>query len=237
MIEVAAMKRRQIMRRNKRKFCPGFSLIELLVTISISLVAILVLGVLFVSGIDSWKETYNKAHGQIEEDSRAITIAFGSMGRMANRSNYVIYRKTGSTYTPRVSATPSVDTVVSGDSVEFRYWDVPLDTHDTHHLIDVMKTATAYAFFYLDGTELKIDYGSCPPGAVPAGGGTKNPPNSTIILARNVSADPNIGIFSDTMLNNIRKGSVRINAILTDPNDGDTIRVMTSTFMRNTWPR
>jgi len=34
--------------------------------------------------------------------------------------------------------------------------------------MDVTKTATAYALFYLDGEKLKVDYGPYPPGAAPS---------------------------------------------------------------------
>lgn len=225
------------MKRNKRKFRSGFSLVEMVVAIAAAMITVLVVGVLLVSGVNSWQDTYYKAHRQIEEDATAITVTFGSIGRMSNRSDYVIYSKSGSNFTPVVSGTPSVDTVVSGDAVEFRYWDVPLDTHDTHDLINVTKTATAYALFYPENGSLKIDYGPYPPGGVPAGGGGKNTPVRTVTLARNVSTDPNMQVFSHTMLNGAGKGCVRVNAILTDPNDGTKIKVMTSVFMRNTWPR
>jgi hypothetical protein len=157
---------------------------------------------------------------------------------MANRNNYVIYNKTGSTYTPVTSATPAVDTVVSGNAVEFRYWDVPLDSGDTHLLMDVTKTATAYALFYLDSGQIKVDYGPYPPGGVPTGTGNRNTSNiNTLILARNVTADPNISIFSHTTISGLGKGCVRMNAVLTDPGTGDKTKVMTSVLLRNMWPR
>ena len=59
---------------------------------------------------------------------------------------------------------------------------------------------------------------------------------STHILANNVTEDSNIGAFSHTTLNGVGQGSVRIKVILTDPNDQDTIEVMTSVMMRNAWP-
>jgi len=128
--------------------------------------------------------------------------------------------------------------VVSGDAVEFRYWDVELDSEDSHQLMDVTKTATAYALFYLEGDTLKVDYGPYPPGGVPAGGGARNSSNaSTTLLAENASADPNIGAFSHTTLNGVGQGCVRINIILTDPEDNESIRVTTAAMMRNIWPR
>jgi hypothetical protein len=157
---------------------------------------------------------------------------------MSNRASYVIYNVAGSTFTPVVSPTPSVDTVVSGNAVEFRYWDVELTTTDTYQLMDVTKKATAYALFYLSGGQLKVDYGKYLPGGVPAGGGVKNNTNvKTVVLASNVSTSPGIGAFSHTSLSGVGKGCVRVNIILTDPGNGNQDRVMTSVMMRNKWPQ
>ena len=65
----------------------------------------------------------------------------------------------------------------------------------------------------------------------------KTPPTTTTVLAENVSTDPGIGAFSHTTLNGVGEGSVRINITLTDPEDNESIKVMTATFMRNIWPR
>jgi hypothetical protein len=124
--------------------------------------------------------------------------------------------------------------------VEFRYWDVELDKTDSHNLIDVAKIATAYALFYLDGDKLKVDYGPYPPGAVAAGGGRNTAGVKTVVLTENASADPDsaaAGPFSHTTISKEGRASVRINIILTDPQDGEIINVKTSTFLRNIWPR
>jgi hypothetical protein len=206
-----------------------------MVTMSISLILVLVVGTLIVSATNAWQKTYNKAHSQIEEDAMTLTTAFGNIGRKSNDTNYIIYHKTGSTFTRAVSPTPSQEKTVWGDAVEFRYWDVALDTSDTHSLMDIGKAATVYALFYIDSGQLKVDYGPYPPGGIAAGGG-KNTAVNTMVLARNVSTDPN-GAFSHTSLNGIGKGCVRVKVILTDPNNGDQNRVMTSVLMRNKWPQ
>jgi prepilin-type N-terminal cleavage/methylation domain-containing protein len=225
------------MRRNKRKYYTGFTLIELMITMFISSILMLIVGVLIVSAISAWQQTYNMAHKQIDDDATAVSLTFGKMGRMANRANYVVYNVAGSTFTPAVSPTPSQDTVVSGNAVEFRYWDVPLTTTDAYQLMDVTKKATAYALFYLDNGQLKVDYGQYPPGGAPAGGGVKNNTIKTVVLARNVSTSPGIGAFSHTSLNGIGKGCVRVNIILTDSGNGQQERVMTAVMMRNKWPQ
>lgn len=237
------------MRSRDRKFGCGFTMIELVVTMVIALPLILAVGVLLVGGQRSWQNTYASAHKKIKQDASTVTIAFGSMGRRGNRlhtpldlahSGYVIYKISGGNFTPAVPVTKNPQEVVSGDAVEFRYWDVELDEHDTHNLLDVTKTATAYALFYLDGKKLKVDYGPYPPGAVPAGGGSRNTAGvKTVVLAENASLDTSTGIgaFSHTTLNGVGEGSVRIDIVLTDPNDDETIKVMTSTLLRNIWPR
>lgn len=221
-----------------RKTRVGLTIIELVITMAISTMLISVVGILLVSGQRAWNRTYNSAHKQIKEDAQDVMITFSSIGRKSNRIDYTIYDITGSTFTPAVQQTSDPEEVISGDAVEFRYWDVELDSEDSHQLMDVTKTATAYALFYLDDDKLKVDYGPYPPGAVPEGGGSKNSSDiMTTTLAENVTTDPNIGVFSHTTLNGVGQGCVRINITLTDPEDGESIRVMTATMLRNIWPR
>jgi len=136
--------------------------------------------------------------------------------------------------------------ILYADAVEFRYWDVELDSEDSHGLMDVTKTATAYALFYLDGDELKVDYGPFPPGAVPEGSGSKNTDEvTTVVLAENIHTgeytgnedNTNYGIFSHTTIGGTGRGCVRINALLQDPESNQSARVVTAVLMRNVWPR
>jgi hypothetical protein len=248
------------MRSGNRKFGCGVTLVELIITMVIGVTLILAVGTLIVGGQRAWRNTYASAHKKIKEDAQAITITFGSMGRRSNRnhtptdlahSGYVLYKVNGGNFTPAVPLT-ILQEVVSGDAVEFRYWNEPLDVTDSYKLLDVKKIATAYALFYLKDNELKVDYGPYdPPGGhpgavVPAGSGVRNTVGvTTIVLAGNpdkhlpidkrcwVSADPG-GAFSHTTTNSgvvngvvIGKGQgcVRINVILTDfdPKDGKPI--------------
>lgn len=224
----------------KYRFRRGVTLIETVIGSIVSVIIILSVGVLVVGGNRAWQRTYNSANKKIKLDADAITIAFGSMGRRANRLNYFIYKVNGGVFTPAAPQTANEE-VVSGNAVEFRYWDVELDKTDSHNLIDVAKYATAYALFYLDGDKLKVDYGPYPPGAVPTGGGARNTAGvKTVVLTENASADPDsaaAGPFSHTTISKEGRASVRINIILTDPQDGEIINVKTSTFLRNIWPR
>ena len=221
-----------------RKARAGLTIIELLIAMVIGAMLASVVGVLLVSGQRAWNKAYISAHKRIKEDARDITIRFGSIGRKANRLDYAIYDIADDTFTPAAPQGPNPEEVVSGDAVEFRYWDVELDSEDSHELLDVTKTGTVYALFYVSGDELKIDYGPYPPGGVPAGGGSRNTTDvTTSVLAENVTTDPNLGAFSHTTLNGVGQGCVRINITLTDPEDGESIQVMTATMMRNIWPR
>jgi prepilin-type N-terminal cleavage/methylation domain-containing protein len=226
------------MGHTRQRFRSGVTLIELVITMAISLMLFSAVGLLLISGNRTWQQSYNSANKKIKQEADDVTIAFGSIGRKANRIDYIIYKINSTTFTPAVPITHNPQEVVSGNAVEFRYWDVEFDETDSHKVMDVQKRATAYALFYLTGGQLKVDYGPYPPGAVPAGGGNRNTSNiTTTVLAENVSTDPGIGAFSHTTLNGVGQGSVRINIILTDPADGESIKVMTATLMRNIWPR
>lgn len=229
------------MRNRRYKFRSGLTLIELIVAMTINFIVVLAVGALLVGGNRAWHHTYNSANKKLKQDALATTMAFGSIGRKANRLGYTIYKGDDSNFTPALPQTADPQEVVSGDAVEFRYWDVELDKTDSHNLMDVTKTATAYAFFYLDGDQLKVDYGPYPPGAVPEGGGSKNTSGviTKVLLAEHVSVDKDstAGAFSHTTVGGTGQGCVRINIVLTDPADNETIRVMTATLMRNIWPR
>jgi len=230
-----------------RKFRSGVTMVELTITMAIFSVMILVVGVLLASGQRVWRQGYDSAHKQIKQDAQIIPLTFARIARKANRLNYIIYNVNGNAFTHSTPQGTEPEEVVSGNAVEFRYWDVELDAADSHGLLDVTKLATAYALFYIDGDQLKVDYGPYPSGA--SGGvnndtGTRNTSNvTTTILAENVTnvtnvtTNPNTGAFSHTTLNGVGQGCVRINITLTDPENGDSIDVTTAVLMRNIWPR
>ena len=227
------------MRNTKYKFCFGLTLIELIVSMVMSTIVILTTGVLLVSGQRAWQHTYESAHKQTRQDAQATMITFGSIGRKANRLGYTIYEINNGSFVPAEPETANPEEVLFGDAVEFRYWDVELDETDSHNLMDITKTATAYALFYIDGDKLKVDYSKYPPRAVPSGGGIKNSTDiTTTTLARNVSTESDNTAFSHTTLNGVGQGCVKIDIILTSPDDPtDVINVKTATLMRNIWPR
>lgn len=238
------------MPRAAKKLRSAVTLVELIVAMSISSLVMLNVGILLVSGQRAWQKTYNSAHHQIKEDAYVLRAAFGSVGRKANRIDYELYEMYDGEFSP-VEPEESEE-ILYGDAVEFRYWDVGLDSEDSHELMDPAKTATAYALFYLDGDELKVDYGPYPPGGVPEGGGARNTNEvETVILARNVAGEAvsysedgdddddeeERGIFSHTVSGGVGQGCVRINVLLEDPESDVSTTVMTSALMRNIWPR
>ncbi len=221
----------------KSKFSSGLTLVELVVGMTIGTIVILSLGVLLASGHRAWRRTYDSANKKIKHQADLAATVFGSVARKANRLDYKLYDIRGHAFIPALPQTSQSQDVVFGDAVEFRYWDVELDKTDSYKIVDVAKTATAYALFYLDGDILKVDYGPYPPGAI-SGGGMRNTGNvTTVILAENVSNDAGCEPFSHTTVNGVGQGSVRINITLTDPGDNDTVKIETAALMRNVWPR
>lgn len=231
--------KRYKIKNRKYKFRSGLTLIELVLAMMLNVIVVLAVGTLMVGGNRSWLNTFDSANKKIKQDALATTVAFSSVGRKANRLDYTIYKVTVDGFIPATPVTSNPQEVVSGNAVEFRYWDVGLDKTDSQSLMDVTKTATAYALFYIEGTKLKVDYGPYPPGAVQEGGGGRNTTGvTTKTLAENVTTlTPESGAFSHTTLNGVGQGSVRIHITLTDPDDNESIDVITATLMRNIWPR
>lgn len=224
----------------KYKFGSGVTMIEIILAMALNSMIALAVGVLIISGNRGWLNIYDSANSKIRQDAIVTSLTFGTIGRKANRLSYQIYKYGGGSFLPALPQTTDPEEVVSGGAVEFRYWDVALDEEDSYNLMDTTKKATAYALFYIDGDKLKVDYGPYLPGGVPEGGGPRNTTGvATEILAENVSIDEDTeaGAFSHTVVGGVGQGSVRINIILTDPETGKTEKIMTSTLMRNIWPR
>lgn len=224
----------------KYKFGSGVTMIEIILAMALNSMIALAVGVLIISGNRGWQNIYDSANSKIRQDAIVTSLTFGTIGRKANRLSYQIYKYGGGSFLPALPQTTDPEEVVSGDAVEFRYWDVALDEEDSYNLMDTTKKATAYALFYIDGDKLKVDYGPYLPGGVPEGGGPRNTTGvATEVLAENVSIDEDTeaGVFSHTVVGGVGQGSVRINIILTDPETGKTEKIMTSTLMRNVWPR
>jgi len=208
-------------------------LIETVVAMAASMVVVLVVGSLIVSGHKSWIRMFNYANSKSQLGALATTITFGTYGRKSNRTDYVLYEITGDKFT-KVLPSADPEEVVTGQAVEFRYWDTELNSD----IMNTSVTATAYALFYLDGDKLMLDLGPCPPGAVDAvGNKLEGPYVITQTLAENISALE----FSHTTRNlaGDGKGCVRMRFTIVNPDDNPRspqTTVEAATLRRNTWP-
>lgn len=225
------------MRQTKTSCRCGLTLIELVTAMVIGVVAVMTLAVLLSAGQRNWTQAYNLANKGIQIDALQTMISFGSTGRRSNKTDYRLYKVNGSTFTRVTPPAGSPVSVVNADAVEFRFWDGEL----TPAYMDSSVTATRYALFYLDGTTLKMDIGPYDSatkigGVTPAESGsrTTGPDVTTRTIAENVTSLN----FSHTTKNAAGDGdgSVRIDAVLTDPQDGRFVEVKAATLIRNVWP-
>jgi len=208
----------------------GLTLIELLVAISAALIVVMVVGTLLVSGQRSWAQAFNFAYAKPQIDALTSTISFGTYGRKSNRMDYKIYKIVDNKFT-QVVPTKDPEEVVSGEAVEFHYWNKDLSA-------DYMKTSitgTSYALFYLDGDKLMLDTGPYPPGAIDfVGHRIVGDDVSTITLAENVV---NLQFSHTTRdMAGDGKGCVRMNMTIGADNGDTPTTVTAATLMRNTWP-
>jgi prepilin-type N-terminal cleavage/methylation domain-containing protein len=116
---------------SKIKHKKGFTLVELMVSISISLIVVLGIGVMMIDTHRGWRLMYNRVHGDVPADVQAAMAAFDSIVRKSSASK-------GNIGTASSSATLYYYQNSSDYSVE---------------------EPDAYAKFYFDGTKLKVDYG------------------------------------------------------------------------------
>jgi hypothetical protein len=215
-----------------RSLRPGLTLIELVIAMVVGIVISLTVGVVLVAGQRNWIDTFNDVHSAVKTDAFTTMVTFGSTGRKSNKKDYRVYKVGNHTF---IRATPPAATPVSevtGEAIEFRYWDTELNPA----IMNVNRTASAYALLYLDGTTLKMDRGVYPPGGINENTGARNSGLGvgTTILAENVQSVQ----FSHTTKNAAGDGNgcVKMNLTLRDPIDRDVLTVETATLMRNVWP-
>lgn len=200
----------------KRRLAGGVTLVEMVMAAAISMIPIFAIVVLLIGGQRSWRRGYNSANRQIEIDGEAAAAIFGRVGRKSDYDDCEIYRITKSTRE-----------LICGEMVEFRYWGnkrVRFAGGSGQSGEGSDAGPTEYARFYLDedNNKLKVDYGSYPHGA-------RRRPARSVSIADNVT---NVE-FSRVRFNKIGHGSVKMNLILTDPEDGKRITIMAATLMRN----
>jgi hypothetical protein len=208
----------------------GVTLIELVMAMATASMVMVAAALLVHSGYRSWNRTFRNAYGDVRLDAIDTMATLGAIGRKSNKANYCVYDVVDGTFSPVL---PSVEPeeIVTGNAVELRYWDTELNDD----LLDPATTATAYALFYPENGQLKLDFGPYPPGAIDSSGHRRTTDVTTRTMAKNVA---NIE-FSHTTRNMAGdgKGCVRMKLTTTDPADGSSKTFMAATLMRNVWPQ
>ena len=216
---------------NNSKNRHGFTLIEIIIAMTASLVVVLCAGTLIQSGHQAWARAFSYANSTAQLDALTTSITFGSMGRKSNRMDYKVYNIESNKFVPAVASPAGPDVVVTGNAVEFHYWDTDLESS----FMDLDVKGTAYALFYLEGDRLMLDIGPLPPGGVDgAGNRLEGAYVTTLTLAHNVQTLE----FNHTTrnINSDGRGCIRLNMTINDPNDNTPTTVTAATLMRNTWP-
>ncbi|MBN1819017.1 MAG: prepilin-type N-terminal cleavage/methylation domain-containing protein [Sedimentisphaerales bacterium] len=211
----------------------GFTLVELILTVVIAAIPIFAIGTLLVGAQKGWQDSYNAVHKEIQQDALATMTTFGSIGRQSNRSNYKVYRIFKGSF---IEAVPKVgETLATGQAVEMHYWRDPAASLDLE-VLEITNTGTHFALFYLEGDELKVDFGDVIDGIGAVSGGLRTARSvETQVLAHYVDTSHD-EIFSHTVISGKGQGSVRMNLILED-DDGQRVEVKTATLLRVVWPQ
>jgi prepilin-type N-terminal cleavage/methylation domain-containing protein len=211
----------------------GFTLVELIITVVIAAIPIFAIGTLLVGAQQGWQDSYDAVHKEIQQDALATMTTFGTIGRQSNRSNYKVYRISKGLF---IEATPAPgDTLATGQAVEMHYWLHPAETMDLE-VLETTNTGTHFALFYLEGDELKVDFGEVidEVGAVYNGARTTRDVE-TQVLAHHVDTS-NDEIFSHTVIGGHGQGCVRMNLTLED-DDGQRVEIKTASLLRIVWPQ
>ena len=211
----------------------GFTLVELVLAMALSLIIILGVSSVLVSGITSFDKLWNYINRDAAVDSDVFTITFGAIGRKSNSTQYKLYTVNNDVYTEALPDALPAEQIVRGDAVEFIYWDVPLDATDSYGLMDITKYGTASALFYVEDGDLKVDYNRYPSSAIPIGGGTRKDPDSTEVVVRNIDWAE----FSHSTINEKGQGCIRATLHIIDEYGNDTAILKSAVYPRNKWPR
>ncbi len=208
----------------------GFTLLEMMISITITVIPIMAVAAMLSNGQRTWNNVYSSTFTQLQAESMTALLSFGQWGRRSNRDNYVIYDVTRGNYTEALPRTTDPVEVVSGEAVEFHYWDA---VKPSEIMLNVNIEATHYALFYLENKKLKIDRGPYPPQAVQRGKRRSGPNVTTEVIADNVKKVE----FSHTIAGGSPQGAVRIVLTMQDPETKKETTVMTTTLLRIGWPR
>jgi hypothetical protein len=226
--------RGRTMTAKRYRIAKGVTLPELVVVMVVTTMIVLIISTLLVASQRQWSNMYAYANTGIEADAVTTMITYGTIGRKSNKNDYVVYRLVGGNYTKVLPPTSDPTSLVTGGAVEFRYWGTDFDGT----MLDITKTATAYAFFYLNGHNLTLKQGpynstthigAIDSGQIVAGSQVKTNILSTRVTSLTFSHDTKNAAGDGD-------GSVRIEVTFTDPVNNDTLSIKSATLMRNVWP-
>lgn len=214
----------------------GLSLIELVWVMAMVAILVLVTGVLLVSTQKAFGGVYQSIHDPSVEDTKALAAAFGAITRKSNRTNYVVYKINGTSYTEAAPA--SGQSIAYGQAIELRYWGRPFyELSQTMDEMEVTDTGSRYALFYLSGDKLYLDHGDVVNGVGGIDGGTRQTNNIvTQCLVRKVDTSQNTDIFSHEIIGGSGNGCVSLNLTVTN-DGGETVDVKMASLIRVVWPR
>jgi prepilin-type N-terminal cleavage/methylation domain-containing protein len=215
----------------------GFTLIEMLMAIVIVAIPTLAIGTLLVGASRGWQKIYADTNSEIRQDAMVLMTSLQTFGRQANITNYEVYKAQNGAF---VAASPaSGESVAAGQAVEFRYWGEHFNPADPgNDMLGFGNTGTHYALYYLDGENLKVDFGVVvnDVGAIQNGSRQTANITTTQILAHHVNISKTPSPFSHTLDDGEGSGCINTNLTLTDT-EGVSIDMIFATMLRSAWPR
>lgn len=215
----------------------GFTLIEVTVVIAIAAIPLLAFGILMSGSARAWHRIYDDLLSDARVDAYVVMASLQQFGRRANLLRYNVHRITGSAFTKAQPVTGQ--SYAFGQALELLYWDEPFDPTDLDTaIIELDNTGTHYALYYLEGRQLKVDFGRVVNGIGGVHNNTRNTANlvETRILSENVDIQRNVNIFNHAVSAGQGSGCINTDLTLTDEN-GITVEVKFSTLIRLAWPR
>jgi prepilin-type N-terminal cleavage/methylation domain-containing protein len=215
----------------------GFTLIELLIVVAIIAIPLLAVGILLSGSSRVWRKIYEDTNSPIRQDATAVMMSLQNFGRQSNIVNYQVYKIENGAFLTAVP--PSGQSVATGNAVEFRYWEETFNpSNPDADTLEVANTGTNYALYYLDGKELKVDFGRVVNGVGGVSDNSRQTANiiSTQTLARDVDLSKTSRLFSHTVVGGQGNGCVNTNLTLTNT-QGINIEIKFATMLRSAWPR
>ncbi|MBC8392816.1 MAG: prepilin-type N-terminal cleavage/methylation domain-containing protein [Deltaproteobacteria bacterium] len=220
----------------KNKNQSALSLFELIIAMAMASILVLIAGFLLLGSNKAYSKVYASIHDPIQQDAKALTAAFGAVGRKSNRTNYTLYEVTGGSF---VEAVPEVgESIATGQAVEFHYWDKPFyELSSDMSKMDIQDTGTHYALFYLKDQNLYVDYGEVVDGVGGVKNGTRQTNDAvTQCLAENVDINKSADIFSHEIIGGAGNGGGIFSGIL-ENDKRETIEGEMATLFRGVWPQ